>query len=111
MDQLTGMTGGQPVAAATILGLEAVEHSFITADAVHILLAEPRRAVCCGAEHTWFINRDGRTRCIDCDHAYVAGHPSDSLRAGESQLPQADGLPRTFSVNGLPRTSSVKGHP
>ncbi|HLZ92948.1 MAG TPA: hypothetical protein VKQ28_14640 [Candidatus Acidoferrum sp.] len=39
---------------------------------VHILLAEPAH-FCCGKPHTWFVNREGRTRCCDCDEAYVRG--------------------------------------
>ena len=37
---------------------------------VHILLADPVRAHCCGRRHTWFINRDGATRCFACDDKF-----------------------------------------
>lgn len=35
---------------------------------VHILLKLPAH-FCCGAPHTWFVNRDGRTRCWECNDA------------------------------------------
>lgn len=40
-------------------------------DAVHILLTLPARGCVCRVEHCWFVNRDGRTRCWECDAAYI----------------------------------------
>jgi len=48
-----------------------IERWYFAGDAVHILLSLPTRA-CCGAQHWWFINRDGRTRCVECDANYLA---------------------------------------
>lgn len=37
-------------------------------DAIHILLANEVVAhACCKMLHVWFVNRDGKTRCIGCD--------------------------------------------
>lgn len=38
---------------------------------IHLLLALPAHACSCREPHTWFVNRDGRTRCCDCDREYV----------------------------------------
>ncbi len=40
-------------------------------DAVHLIAALPASVCCCRVPHTWFVNRDGRTRCWECDAAYV----------------------------------------
>jgi hypothetical protein len=40
-------------------------------DAVHILLALPAGGCVCGTKHCWFVNRDGKTRCWECDALYV----------------------------------------
>jgi hypothetical protein len=40
-------------------------------DAIHILLGIPASVCGCKKPHTWFINREGRTRCCQCDDAYV----------------------------------------
>lgn len=47
----------------------AVEHWRYDEDgSVHVLLQLPIASLgCCGREHCWLINRDGKTRCIDCD--------------------------------------------
>jgi hypothetical protein len=39
---------------------------------IHILLALPAHVCGCHQPHTWFVNRDGRTRCHECDKAHVA---------------------------------------
>ena len=41
-------------------------------DSVHILFRAAAIAPCCDAAHFWFVNREGRTRCCDCDALYVA---------------------------------------
>jgi hypothetical protein len=48
-----------------------VERWRFQGDAVHILLRLPARGCRCREEHYWFVNRDGRTRCWECDAAYV----------------------------------------
>jgi hypothetical protein len=45
---------------------------FANDGSVHVLLANPVRANCCGRRHAWFINRDGETRCFSCDDKYRA---------------------------------------
>jgi hypothetical protein len=40
--------------------------------AVHVLLANPVRANCCGKRRAWFINREGSTRCFSCDDKFRA---------------------------------------
>jgi len=53
--------------------LGMIEGWYFLEDAVHILLVHPVLAYgCCGQEHAWFVNRDGRTRCCECDEAYLA---------------------------------------
>lgn len=43
-------------------------HMSITADATHTFLNRPQIAIgCCGELRTWFVNRNGRTRCATCD--------------------------------------------
>jgi hypothetical protein len=36
---------------------------------IHILLRLPVRCTCCGTDHAWYINREGRTKCAECDSA------------------------------------------
>jgi len=63
-----------PTFAANLVSLEMageIEHLQFENDAVHILLILPVRCRVCGAEHSWFVNRDGRTRCWECDKAYL----------------------------------------
>ncbi len=48
-----------------------IEQWRFEADAVHILLTLPARGCGCRQEHCWFVNRDGRTRCWECDAVYV----------------------------------------
>lgn len=36
-------------------------------DAVHILLAKQSTGCPCRVPAHWFVNRDGRTRCVSCD--------------------------------------------
>jgi uncharacterized Zn finger protein (UPF0148 family) len=33
-----------------------------------VMLTTPRMCPGCQTMHYWFINRDGRTRCVECDH-------------------------------------------
>jgi hypothetical protein len=47
-----------------------VEFWNVRGGGVHILLALPAHVCACRQPHTWFVNRDGRTRCCDCDVAY-----------------------------------------
>lgn len=47
-----------------------IEHWHCEDDAVHVCLT--LEASCrCGAKHYWFVNRDGSTRCVDCDRKYL----------------------------------------
>lgn len=34
---------------------------------IHILLRDDVRSHCCGRMRVWFVNREGETRCWDCD--------------------------------------------
>jgi hypothetical protein len=34
---------------------------------IGILLLEPLRCESCKTQHVWFVNRNGSTRCVDCD--------------------------------------------
>ena len=52
-----------------LLGM--IESWYFVGDAVHILLIEPTRGCACRQLHAWFVNRDGRTRCCECDEAYL----------------------------------------
>lgn len=52
---------------------------------IHILLALPAH-FCCGKPHTWFINRDGRTRCCDCDDAYRRRTAASAGQAGKAMV-------------------------
>jgi len=36
---------------------------------IHVLLRLPVRCLSCKTEHAWFINREGRTKCAECDAA------------------------------------------
>jgi hypothetical protein len=38
-----------------------------TPPAIHVLLATPVQANCCGGMSAWFVNRNGRTLCWTCD--------------------------------------------
>ena len=38
---------------------------------IHILLAKSVFGCACKEAHTYFVNRDGRTRCVLCDDTYV----------------------------------------
>lgn len=49
---------------------ELIEHWRFVGDEIHILLAKPVTS-CCGVPHSWLINCDGRTRCVDCHHWYL----------------------------------------
>ncbi len=54
-------------------------------DAVHLMTALPARLDCCREPHCWFVNRDGRTRCWECDAAYVKERDAriaEAMRAG-----------------------------
>lgn len=83
--------GAHPV-LARMVDLEmagAIESWHFIGDAVHILLAVPRRGCACGREHAWFVNRDGRTRCCECDEAYLAVREALAHgRAGELLINQ-----------------------
>lgn len=35
-----------------------------------IVLASPRECTTCHTMHYWFVNRDGKTRCVGCDGDY-----------------------------------------
>jgi hypothetical protein len=48
-----------------------VEHWRFEGDAVQILVALPAGGCGCGTKHCWFVNRDGKTRCWECDAVYV----------------------------------------
>jgi|GEM_PF-1924983 len=48
----------------------AVEYWQFRVDAIHVCLAEPRRCGC-REMHFWFVNRDGVTRCVNCDEKYA----------------------------------------
>lgn len=50
----------------------AIERWRFEHDAVHALLAIPSCACGCKRYHCWFVSRDGRTRCWECDAEYVA---------------------------------------
>ena len=56
--------------AQQLVELHAAEWLAVDADHADVLLADPHRCPFCGDEHCWFINRDGRTRCVDCDEKY-----------------------------------------
>lgn len=48
----------------------ALEHwSAFVDGTVHVLLRVPVKCRCCGKEHAWFVNREGRTTCTECDAA------------------------------------------
>ncbi len=57
----------------TLEELGAVERWYFHGDAVHILMREPAKCPYCSTRRWWFVNRDGRTRCCECDGAYLAG--------------------------------------
>lgn len=85
------IVGEHPV-LARMIDLEmaaAVERWHFVGDAVHILLAVPRRGCACGQLHAWFVNRDGRTRCCECDAAWLAERAALArVRAGELPISQ-----------------------
>ncbi len=71
---------------ARIISLEEcriVERWYFKGDAVHILLTLPVRDLAggCGEPHCWFVNRDGKTRCWQCDEAYVKERDALTLAA------------------------------
>jgi hypothetical protein len=52
---------------------EEIESWRYDADAVKVLLWCEMQCALCGEGHEYFINRDGRTRCVACDDEYLAG--------------------------------------
>jgi hypothetical protein len=49
-----------------------IESWMFNREAVHILLRLQTKAPCCGKPHQWFVNRNGRTLCCECDEKEVA---------------------------------------
>jgi hypothetical protein len=49
-----------------------IHGQFWTEEATHTFLVHPVIAVCCGRATTWLVNRNGRTRCPECDEAECA---------------------------------------
>ena len=50
--------------------LETAEAYFaVKQDATRIVLKEPRKCAC-GRMVMFVINRDGKTRCVECDYQY-----------------------------------------
>jgi len=75
MDELTMATQTQPhrLDVVTLEMGNAVEDWKALADgSIHVLLKIGVRCPECRIEHHWYINRDGRTKCTDCD-AFARG--------------------------------------
>ncbi len=45
----------------------AIEMMVHERDCTRTLLREPRRCAACNGMHVFFVNRDSRTRCTECD--------------------------------------------
>jgi hypothetical protein len=58
-----------------------VENWKFDGEAIHIMFSTPASQCACRKPHTWFINRDGRTRCCQCDDAYVQEKLAAARRA------------------------------
>lgn len=56
----------------------AIEHWNFDGDAVNVVLKEARRCRC-RTMHFWFVNRDGATRCVDCDAAHLRDRAEKQL--------------------------------
>lgn len=59
-------------------------------EGIHLLLALPAH-FCCGQPHTWFVNRDGRTRCVDCDREHVQDKRRGATVAAGAELARVRG--------------------
>ena len=84
-------TLGASIIEGEILGL--IEHIRFDGDCAHILLAQPTKRCPCRRWHTWLVNFEGRTRCIECHHELLEARAAETRRmlglAGP--LAQADG--------------------
>ena len=47
------------------------ERFFVPDGSVHDLYDRPLRCTLCEQPHWWFVNRDGRTRCVHCDDMHI----------------------------------------
>ena len=72
---------------ADVLGQEnaAIEYWVFDRDHTRALLASARVCPCCGSAHFWFINREGRTRCVACDGEYVVAQAIQPVHAGSTR--------------------------
>jgi len=52
---------------ATLETAGVIEEISFHPNYIGLLLRRPVRCAQCGAEHCYFVNRNGRTRCCDCD--------------------------------------------
>jgi len=71
------MSAMQTMRPADIVTLEMAgaieEWKWMPDGSVHVLLRQPVTCRQCRMRHAWYINREGRTRCADCDAAEQAG--------------------------------------
>ena len=65
---------------AGLENLGAIEHWSVMGDAVHMVLPDAVRCVCRELHH-WYVNRDGKTRCVRCDELYVRQRNADLRRS------------------------------
>lgn len=60
---------------------ELIEELRFSADgSIHILLRDSVKSNCCGRRRWWFVNRDGETRCWDCDDKALRARDTRFLR-------------------------------
>jgi hypothetical protein len=93
----TGLTA-ENIVTGEMLGV--IEHWFSDDDATHVLLANPVGSCPCGEMHTWFVNRDGRTLCIDCDLWRTADLAKHRRQAGVTAVREAFRLFRQRDIPG-----------
>jgi len=70
MSQPVSQAGPGKALRRNIFTLEkggVIEEMYVHTDHIALLLREPMRCGACGTMHVFFFNRDGRTRCCQCD--------------------------------------------
>ena len=72
---------GSPGQGALPALLGVIANWFSDGDAIHVLTAQPHNdCPICGEVHAWFVNREGRTLCVQCDSDRAA-QQGEKLRA------------------------------
>ncbi len=81
-------TRNENIITGEMLGV--IERWYFDGDCVHVLLLEPVTHCVCREPHTWFVNFEGRTRCVGCHHQLLES------RARSTQLMSAREAFRIF---------------